>query len=386
MSERPRRGILYSVFRHDIGRKALALFGAFVLFGVIDGQIRDEQPIALAVAYVDAADLDHQVSTATAWTLFVVQRSSPERPLVVPRKNRVRGATLHLSGSRTALRDLKATVRTFSYTLLDSGMQSIDSEDLAGWVSIERSLGTGSDVRLEIAPFRATVEVIRRLPLAPALLDTEGQPGAGQSFEKSPENVSFDPPAVELSGPEETVQQILDGRRSLFEPVLLDDVKDDEWSGTLRPRKDDPDLVDVSLESSVSATLRFTTNMVVVENSQMRLPVHIIINAEALPQDSVYHVGHQLVFEEADEDGRVFLEVELRAPERLTESLVRAEILRAQRNVLLVVLASELKTARGAVGVQIVPLPNFPEHLSVEFVDGPDKSVQLQWRDPEAPP
>lgn len=394
-SQRVARWLL-GLVTHDVGRKALALLFALVLFEVLDKQVQTDDTLGIPIRYVDESDLDAEKDKEAGSFLLVVERAGGGKPLIVANSDKPGSATLQIHAARDAIERAKARRHLFVWRLGREGPLSPVAEDFEGAESLVAELGPGA--RVELAPrlrFNVEPEETLNLALDPGDVDFVGPLPPGYDL-KSP-RVTFVPREVVLVGPHNAVEGAKLRRNELFDKFSLDGRSpsstqplhlNEEWKRSLR-------LLDAKggKLDAVTVSVDFARRMVALPGADGRfeLPVLVICDDERLRQagdGKSARDGWRLELAKAvNGELRVGLQIYVPDTQVSGAGVDKLKVELAKQNVELEVRAHEAIVDRTTLPVHIVRFKDFPDGLDVAFADGlRDVQVEVSWKKPEGPP
>lgn len=378
-----RRSFIYGLFRHDIGRKLMALVVALVLFGILDQQVTTTQTFEIRIEYVNERDLLSEFGRERN-ALLIVQRGKGHETLVVATDERLENSTcvVRLEGRRTTIQQYQTQGLRLEYELSRPGRQMLEIEKVRGYSEYMQNLGPSGSIRLENEiELSVSTEETREIKLDPGDLYTRGIPARrGQGFQRTTDRVVFHPDRIHLTGPREILAQVADRQLRLFRDV---DVEDAE-ARVEKPLQLDPVLArDVSLrESDVRVTIEFDQSMVRLEESAFKKAVQVVYNRDPLSPDPWLARGLKLSFVDVDENGDLWIDLFLQRPASLgADEIIGEQEETARNNVFLVVFADEAKVLHSDLKVHLLKREGFPSMLDVQF-EKMDVTVEAKWVEP----
>jgi len=386
---------LLGLVTHDVGRKALALLFALVLFEVLDKQVQTDDTLSIPIRYVDESELEGEKDREAGSFLLVVQRAGGGKPLIVANADKPPSATLQIHAARDAIERAKARRHLFVWRLGKEGPLTPAAEDFEGAESLVAELGPGA--RVELSPrlrFNVEAEEALDLTLEPGDVDFVGPLAPGYD-QKSP-RVTFKPREVRLVGPHNSIESVKLRRSELFEKFTLEGRLPSsmqplclkaEWSSTLR-------LLDAKggALDAVSVTADFARRMVALPgvDGRFELLVQVIQNDDRMRQvgeGRSSRDGWRLELAKAvNGELRVALQIYVPDTQVSGAGVDKLKVELAKQNVELEVRAHEAIVDRTTLPVHIVRFKDFPDGLDVAFADGQrDVQVEVSWKRPEGP-
>jgi hypothetical protein len=386
---------LLGLVTHDVGRKALALIFALVLFEVLDKQVQTDDTLSIPIRYIDESDLDAEKDKEAGSFLLVVERAGGGKPLIVANSDKPRSATLQIRAARDSIERAKAHRHLFVWRIGKEGPLTPAAEDLEGTEALLQELGPGARVELDRQRFNVEAEEALDLTLEPGDVDFVGPLAPGYD-QKSP-RVTFKPREVRLVGPHNAIEAVKLRRAEIFEKFTLEGRSPSstqplklakEWSRSLRLLDSKGGELD-----AVTVSADFARKMIALPGADGRfeLPVQVLFDEDRLRQGGdgkSARDGWRLELAKAvNGELRVGLQIYVPDTQVSGAGVDKLKVELAKQSVELVVRAHEAIVDRTTLPVHIVRFKDFPDGLDVAFADGQrDVQVEVSWKRPEGAP